>query len=50
MGSNPCWREVDTYLLSLAGVLDTGLFVGMAAHAYFGAADGSVQKVDAKVE
>lgn len=39
------------YLLyvSLSGVVETGLFVGMAERAYFGMEDGSVQIRDAPV-
>jgi ribose 5-phosphate isomerase A len=35
-------RELDSKLQSIVGVLETGLFCGMATHAYFGQADGSV--------
>lgn len=41
------WQKVNSDLCCLAGVVDTGLFVGMATTAYFGKQDGSVttQKV-----
>jgi len=34
--------------LSISGVVETGLFVGMAKKAYFGQADGSVMIREAK--
>lgn len=36
--------KLNTQLLALPGVVETGLFVGMAEKAYFGQADGSVQE------
>jgi len=36
------WREVNTTIQCMAGVVETGLFVGMADKAYFGMEDGSV--------
>ena len=36
------WTSVNDYLCCMAGVVDTGLFVGMADIAYFGKADGTV--------
>lgn len=36
------WEEVNTKLLAIPGVVETGLFVKMAEKAYFGQADGSV--------
>eukprot|EP00092_Neocalanus_flemingeri_P067356 GFUD01082197.1.p1 GENE.GFUD01082197.1~~GFUD01082197.1.p1 ORF type:complete len:337 (-),score=88.59 GFUD01082197.1:9-1019(-) len=36
------WREVNTIIQCMAGVVETGLFVGMADKAYFGMEDGSV--------
>ena len=36
------WKAVNTDLCCMAGVVDTGLFVGMADVAYFGKADGTV--------
>ena len=36
------WQAVNLRLLSLAGVVDTGLFVAMAKIAYFGDAKGNV--------
>jgi len=36
------WTKVNTDLCCMAGVVDTGLFVGMANIAYYGNADGSV--------
>ena len=37
------WQAVNLKLLSLAGVVDTGLFVGMAKIAFFGDAEGNVK-------
>jgi ribose 5-phosphate isomerase A len=37
------WQEVNTRLCCLAGVVDTGLFVGMTKIAYFGDANGGVE-------
>jgi len=34
--------EINEKLLSIPGVVDTGLFIGMASKAYFGQKDGSV--------
>ena len=39
------WDTVNTELLKMAGVVDTGLFVNMASVAYFGMEDGSVRTV-----
>ena len=36
------WHEINTSIQCLAGVVETGLFVGMASKAYFGQEDGSV--------
>jgi len=36
------WEEVNTTIQCMAGVVETGLFVGMANRAYFGQEDGSV--------
>jgi len=36
------WVEVNTTIQCMAGVVETGLFVGMADKAYFGQEDGSV--------
>ena len=41
--SNP--SEINDKLLHLPGVVDTGLFVGMATSAYIGQKDGTVQKL-----
>ena len=38
------WKMVNIQLLTMAGVVDTGLFVGMAKIAYFGNAQGQVEK------
>ena len=37
------WTETNTRLATMAGVVETGLFVNMASVAYFGMEDGSVQ-------
>ncbi len=34
--------EINNKLISIPGVVDTGLFIGMASKAYFGQKDGSV--------
>lgn len=36
------WEEVNTKIISIPGVVETGLFVNMAHRAYFGRIDGSV--------
>ncbi|KAG7511226.1 ribose-5-phosphate isomerase [Solea senegalensis] len=43
------WKEVNTAIKMIPGVVDTGLFVGMAERAYFGMEDGSVQVRDPPV-
>lgn len=43
------WKEVNTAIKMIPGVVETGLFVGMAERAYFGMEDGSVKTRDAKV-
>ncbi|KAJ8922536.1 hypothetical protein NQ315_007566 [Exocentrus adspersus] len=37
------WDKVNTTLLSIPGVVETGLFINMASKAYFGMEDGSVK-------
>lgn len=37
------WVKINTELLLIPGVIETGLFVGMAEKAYFGMRDGSVK-------
>jgi len=37
-------REVENWLQSIPGILETGLFIDMANQAYFGQADGTVKK------
>jgi len=44
-GKEMGWKEVDTRLQCMAGVVDTGIFVGMASKAYFGMQDGEVKEV-----
>lgn len=36
------WSEVESALTLIPGVVENGLFVGMAQHVYFGQSDGSV--------
>lgn len=36
------WKNVNQYLINIAGVIETGLFIGMADKAYFGMADETV--------
>jgi len=40
--SSPDWVATDALLHAMPGVIETGLFVGMATKAYFGMEDGSV--------
>ena len=42
------WAETNTRLATMAGVVETGLFVNMASVAYFGMEDGSVQTRNVK--
>ncbi|XP_076831036.1 ribose-5-phosphate isomerase isoform X2 [Brachyhypopomus gauderio] len=43
------WKEVNTAIKMIPGVLETGLFVNMAERVYFGMEDGSVKTRDAPV-
>uniref|UniRef100_A0A672HX32 ribose-5-phosphate isomerase n=1 Tax=Salarias fasciatus TaxID=181472 RepID=A0A672HX32_SALFA len=43
------WKEVNTAIKMIPGVVETGLFVNMAERAYFGMEDGSVQVRDPPV-
>ena len=38
------WAEINTKIVCMPGVLETGLFVKMAAKAYFGLEDGTVRE------
>ena len=38
------WAEVESALQAMPGLVETGLFVGMADTAYFGMKDGSVSQ------
>nr|CAG4647259.1 EOG090X0ACL [Megafenestra aurita]SVE92544.1 EOG090X0ACL [Megafenestra aurita] len=38
------WKDVETSLNMIPGVVENGLFVGMARKAYFGMSDGSVME------
>ena len=40
------WSSVNSKLLNIAGVVETGLFVNMAKKAYFGMQDESVTEVE----
>uniref|UniRef100_A0A671MZC5 ribose-5-phosphate isomerase n=1 Tax=Sinocyclocheilus anshuiensis TaxID=1608454 RepID=A0A671MZC5_9TELE len=40
------WKEVSTAIKMIPGVVETGLFVGMAERVYFGMEDGSVKTRD----
>ncbi|XP_059422931.1 ribose-5-phosphate isomerase-like [Carassius carassius] len=42
----PNWKEVNTALKMVPGVVETGLFVGMSERVYFGMEDGSVKTRD----
>jgi len=39
------WRLLDERLHAIPGLLETGLFLGMASCVYFGSPDGNVQKL-----
>ncbi|KAG7248138.1 hypothetical protein CRUP_009295, partial [Coryphaenoides rupestris] len=41
------WKEVNTEIKMIPGVVETGLFVGMAERVYFGMEDGTVRIRDA---
>ena len=38
------WADVESALQAMPGLVETGLFVGMADTAYFGMQDGSVSQ------
>lgn len=38
------WDEVNQKIISIPGVVETGLFVKMAQKAYFGLADGTIRE------
>lgn len=38
------WQKINTEIQLIPGVVETGLFIGMAKKAYFGQADGSVNE------
>ncbi|XP_018572980.1 ribose-5-phosphate isomerase [Anoplophora glabripennis] len=40
---NVDWNKINSELLSIPGVVETGLFINMASKAYFGMTDGSVK-------
>lgn len=42
--SNVDWKSTNSKIISIPGVVETGLFVGMAQKAYFGLSDGSVRE------
>ncbi len=44
-GDKEIWQEVDQRLCRMPGVVETGLFIGMAKIGYFGAPDGTVETV-----
>lgn len=44
MNSGRTPQELESWLKSIPGILETGLFVDMASEAYFGQQDGSVSK------
>nr|XP_057933656.1 ribose-5-phosphate isomerase [Doryrhamphus excisus] len=43
------WKDINRAIKMIPGVVETGLFVGMAERAYFGMENGSVQMRDAPV-
>jgi len=42
------WMQVDQKLQCIPGIVDTGLFCGMATKVYFGMQDGTIKTKDAK--
>lgn len=38
------WETINNAIVSIPGVVETGLFVNMAQHAYFGRNDGTVSE------
>nr|VZI13309.1 unnamed protein product [Spirometra erinaceieuropaei] len=46
-GADPSidWKQIDVDIHLIPGVVETGLFLGLSKHAYFGKADGSVEKL-----
>lgn len=36
------WKEVNTEIISMAGVIETGLFISMTKRVYFGLANGEI--------
>lgn len=36
------WAAINAQIISIPGVVETGLFVGMTSKAYFGQADGNI--------
>lgn len=43
------WRDLNLKILSIPGVIETGLFINMAEKAYFGMADGSIEEKEVKI-
>lgn len=43
------WNVVNTEIISIPGVVETGLFVGMAKRAYFGLKNGTVRERDISI-
>jgi ribose 5-phosphate isomerase A len=41
------WKAINTSLQLIPGVIETGLFVGMAKVAYFGNEDGTTTRLEA---
>jgi len=39
------WKSINTSIKMIPGVIETGLFIGMAKMAYFGNSDGTVTKL-----
>jgi len=46
--SEKSWRDIESALHGMPGLVETGLFVGIADTAYFGMQDGTVMQRDAK--
>lgn len=42
--TNCNWKKVNLHLLEIPGIVETGLFVGMAHKAYFGMRDGTIKE------
>lgn len=46
VGKSTKWNEINASIISIPGVVETGLFINMAQKAYFGMSDGTVRERD----